>query len=376
MAVDFSKLKVAIVHDWLVGLGGGERVVESLSKIFPQADIYTSVYDESKISLFGDKKVYTSFLQHWPLAKSKHQLYATLRPLAFERFDLSGYDLVISSCSAESKGVITPTETLHLSYIHTPIRYYWSGYSEYLAQPGFGVLNPLVREMLPRLVKKLRIWDFAAAQRPDVLVANSDTVAKRIKKYYHREAKVITPPVNVEKFTKQKSREGDYYLVVSRLIPYKRVDLAILACNQLGKRLIVAGRGPELKNLKKIAGPTVEFQSNLDDRQIEKLYLGCKAFIFPGYEDFGITPVEAMAAGKPVICFAKGGATETVVDGITGVYHDNQSVESLVGAIKKLEIITFDSQKIRRHAEQFSESRFIEQIRGYIDESFKNQKLQ
>ncbi len=361
-----SDLRVAIVHDWLTGVGGAERVVESMLKLFPQAELYTSAYDSAKLTIFKGRKVHTTFLQSWPLAKRKHQLFASIRPLAFESLDLSSYDLVISSSSAESKGVITSTETLHISYIHTPVRYYWSGYQGYLAHPGFGVLNPLVRLLMPSMVRKLRIWDFAAAQRPDFLIANSNLVAGRIKKYYGRESEVINPPVNIKRFDYRHAKVGDYYLVVSRLVPYKRVDLAILACNELGRKLIVAGRGPELKNLQKIAGDTIEFIVSPRDEKVDSLYLASKALIFSGLEDFGITPLEAMSAGKPVICFSKGGAIETVVDGQTGIYHSQQSVASLVEAIQKFEKTSFDKEIIVKGAKMFSEDRFLSELGGYV----------
>lgn len=369
-----KNLKVAIVHDWLVSLGGGERVVESLVKLFPQADIFTSVYKPDNLPILKQNQVKTTFLQHWPLAKRKHQLYSPLRPLAFEMLDLSPYDLVISSSSAESKGVITRSETLHIAYIHTPTRYYWSGYDDYLAHPGFGVLNPLARAVLPRMVKKLRHWDYAAAQRPNYLVANSAEVAGRIKKYYKRDSTVIHPPVEVERFLDKPSKVGDYYLVVSRLIPYKKADIAIEACNKLGKKLVVAGRGTDYKTLRKLAGPTIEFIQYPDDKEVEKLFLNCKAFLFPAFEDFGITPVEAMAAGKPVICYGDGGATESVVNGKTGVFFEKQTPESLADAIEKFEKLTFDSKSIREHAKGFSEKRFLEEIGGYIEQ--KGQKYQ
>jgi glycosyltransferase involved in cell wall biosynthesis len=367
-------LKVAIVHDWLVSLGGAERVVESLLKLFPQADVYTSVYDPKKLSILGGKKVHTTFLQRWPLAKSKHQLFASLRPLAFESLDLKGYDLVISSSSAESKGVITATETLHISYIHTPIRYYWSGYNDYYNNPGFGALNPIVRLLMPSMVKKLKRWDYSASQRPDFIIANSNEVKKRIKKYYNRNSEVINPPVDVERFQLKKSKDNEeYYLVVSRLVPYKRVDLAINACNNLNKKLIVAGRGPELKNLKKLARNTVEFVENPTDKQITELYSKAKGFIFSAEEDFGITPVEAMACGVPVICYGKGGATETVIDGKTGIYHSQQTVKSLQDALDRFESTDFDKNIIRKRAEEFSEQRFISEIGGCVLEKIKKQ---
>jgi glycosyltransferase involved in cell wall biosynthesis len=372
---EFKGLKVAIVHDWLVGLGGAERVVQSMLNLFPDADLYTSVYDPSKLGLFKGRKVHTTFLQKWPLAKKKHQLYAALRPLAFESFDFKGYDLVISSSSAEAKGVITPTETLHVSYIHTPIRYYWSGYEEYFDNPGFGLLNPLIRLFMPRMVKRLRVWDYAAAHRPDFLIANSKTVQARIKKYYKRESRVINPPVQVAKFKTnqvEKAKEGGYYLVVSRLVPYKRIDLAVKACSKTGRPLIVAGKGPELNNLKKIAGKSVTFIENPDEKKVIELYHGAKAFIFSADEDFGITPVEAMAAGLPVICFGHGGATETVINGKTGVYHDKQTVESLLGAIEKFEASNFSHSEIINRALEFSEAKFLESLGGFVLEKIKN----
>jgi glycosyltransferase involved in cell wall biosynthesis len=368
-----SGLKVAIVHDWLVGLGGAERVVESLLKLFPEADLYTSVYDEQNLKIFSSKKVKTTFLQHWPLALKKHQLYASLRPLAFESLDLSGYDLVISSSSAESKGVITPTETVHISYIHTPIRYYWSGYEEYLKNPGFGLLNPIVRLFMPSMVRKLKVWDFAAAQRPDYLLANSEEVSRRIKKYYKRDSLVINPPVNFDRFSKIKSESGDYYLVVSRFVPYKRVDLAIEACNKLGKKLVVAGRGPELSKLRKLAGKNVKIVENPSDDQIDRLYKNAKAFIFSAEEDFGITPVESMAAGVPVICYGKAGAAETVIDGVTGTFHDKQTTESLAEAIKRFENTSFDKSKIKQRAKDFSEGVFLDKLGGYLVEKVRKQ---
>jgi glycosyltransferase involved in cell wall biosynthesis len=359
-------LRVAIVHDWLVGLGGGERVVQSLLKLFPQAEIYTSVYDPSKLRIFEGRKIHTTFLQHWPLALKKHQLYSMLRPLAFESLDFSGYDLVISTCSAESKGVITPSETLHIAYLFTPTRYYWSGYRDYIAEPGFGPLNPLARLILKKSIKGLRQWDFAAAQRPDEIVSISSEVSERTKKYYKRPSPVIYPPVDTDQFIGQSSGKDNYYLVLGRLISYKRVDLAVRACTKLGLELVVAGKGPEEPALRKIAGPTVKFIKSPSDQEVRDLYANCKAFIFPGLEDFGITPVEAMAAGKPVICYGKGGATETVIDGVTGIYHSQQTVASLVEAIQKFEKTSFDEKEIIKRAKLFSEDRFLNELGGYV----------
>lgn len=360
-----EQLRVAIVHDWLTNIGGAERVVESLLRAFPQADIYSSVYSEDKLPQFKGR-VKTSFLQHWPWAQRKHQLYPVLRTLAFESFDFSGYDLVISSSSAEAKGIITSTETLHISYIHTPVRYYWSNYDDYLADPGFGALNPLIRLIAPSFVRRMRYWDFAAAQRPDVLLANSENVAKRIEKYYKRSADVVHPPVDTDRFKLEGSSDKDYYLIVSRLVPYKRVDVAVEACTRLGRRLIVAGGGSELKRLKKMAGPTIDFRGGQSNVEITRLYQGAKALLFPGEEDFGITPLEAMACGKPVLAYGRGGATETVVDGVTGVLFSTQTPDSLAKAIKQSEVVVWDSKQITRHAHAFSEERFIKQIQDVV----------
>jgi glycosyltransferase involved in cell wall biosynthesis len=309
----------------------------------------------------------TSFLQHWPLARKKHQLYPMLRTLAFESFDFSGYDLVISSSSAEAKGIITSSETLHLSYIHTPTRYYWSGYEDYLSSPGLGIFNPLAKMVLPRVVKKMRHWDYAAAQRPDLLIANSMTVQARIKKYYKRESVVINPPVDTARFKNSTKPEKEgYYLVVSRLIPYKRVDLAVRACTRLGKKLLVVGSGSELASLKSIAGPSVSFTGSLSDAETTTRFKKCKAFIFTANEDFGITPVEAMSAGRPVVAFGKGGSSETVVDGVTGVFFDSQTVDSLEKAIIKFEKASFDTGKIVARAADFSKENFKSNINMQI----------
>lgn len=369
MAIDLAKLRVAIVHDWLTNMGGAERVVVAMKQAFPQADIFTSVYkDGSIVGLRGP--VHTSFLQSWPLATRKHQLYPTLRPLAFESFDLSNYDLVISSSSAEAKGVITPTETLHVSYIHTPTRYYWSHYQEYLDNPGFGVLNPVVKLFLPRFIKGRKRWDFASAQRPDLLLANSREVQGRVERYYKRTSLVLNPPVDIDRFIAKSAKLEDYYLVVSRLVPYKRVDLAIEACNKLGRRLVVVGGGPEAKHLRKIAGPTIEFVGGLSDKEVDKLYMNCRGFIFTAEEDFGITPVEAMAAGKPVVAYGRAGSAETVVDQLSGIHFAKQSVESVASAIEKLEATEWDQAKIRAVAKQFSQDIFIKKLLAIIGKAY------
>lgn len=365
-------MKVAIVHDWLTNLGGGERVVEALTEAYPEAPIYTSVYNPKSIQMFDQKTVKSSFLNRWPMAKTKHQLYPTLRRYAFESFDLSTYDVVISSSSAEAKGVITNTDTLHISYIHTPTRYYWSGYQDYINSPGLGLFNPLAKTVLPMVVKDMRKWDFAAAQRADYLVANSKTVQERILKYYKRDSQIIFPPVEVDRFNTSNNEENDdYYLVVSRLIPYKRVDLAVQACSELNKRLVVVGDGSELVRLRKMASNNIEFVDNANDKQVAKLYSRCKALIFTAYEDFGIVPVEAMASGAPVITYGYGGASESVIDSQTGVFFNTQSVESLKEAISRFEQMKFTKITIRNHAKKFSKTRFIREITDLVNDKYE-----
>lgn len=370
MAVKTSKPKVAIVHDWLTNQGGGERVVWALHQAYPDAPIYTSVYDAEALPQFKDADVRTSFLQNWPLAKRKHQLYPVLRTMAFESFDFSEYDVVISSCSAEAKGIITKPETAHICYLHTPTRYYWSDYSKYRNATGFGVLSPLVKLVMPGLVRKLRLWDFAAAQRVDHFIANSRYVQQRITKYYRRGSEVINPPIELDRFELgRQTRSG--FVVVSRLIPYKRVDLAVQACTKLGLPLTVIGGGSELSKLEDMAGPTVRFVGRLDDEGVAQQLARAEAFLFTAEEDFGLTPLEAMACGTPVIAYGKGGATETVVDGLTGTFFKEQTVDSLAQALKSFNPEDYDPVKIRKHAAGFDEAVFIKNIKNFVNQQIK-----
>lgn len=367
---DLSQLKVAVVHDWLTNLAGAEKVVIEILKLFPQADIYTSVYKPEPFKgLFAGHKVYTSFLQKVPLAKQKHQLFPVLRRYAFESFDFSGYDLVISSSTAEGKGIITSESTLHISYIHTPTRYFWSHYGQYLKDPGFGMLDPVVRFQLERTIKASRRWDYAAAHRPDILLANSQTVRDRIQKYYKRDSKVVYPPVDIEKFARPQARPADapdeYFVVASRLIPYKRFDLAIKACEKAGKNLVVVGGGSELAKLKELAGGRVIFKGHVSDDELATYVQHAQALLFPGEEDFGIAPVEAMAAGTPVIAYAAGGATETVVPTETGELVASQSVGAFATALHTFDANQYSIEILRRQAKKFSHQIFrnsLEQV--------------
>lgn len=358
---------VALVHPWLTNMGGSERVLLRMHDAYPDAPVYTSVYQPAAMPAFAGVDVRTSFLQRWPAARTRHQLYPLLRPRAFARFDLRGYDVVLSSCSAEAKGVRTPPETLHVAYIHTPVRYYWSDYERYLADPGFGRLDPLARRVLPRAVARLRALDLAAAARPDHLVANSRYVAARIERYYGRSATVIHPPVEVDRFTVGRGpRHG--LLVVSRLIPYKRVDLAVLAARELDRPLTVVGTGPELPRLQALAGPRTRFLGALDDAAVARELAAAEALVFSADEDFGIVPLEAMAAGTPVVAYGRGGALETVVDGVTGVLHAEQTVASLRDALTRLDPAAFDRDALRRHAEGFAPAVFTRRLTDFVAE--------
>lgn len=368
-----AELKVALVHDWLTNWGGGERVLWSLHQLYPKAQIFTSVYNEEAMPEFKDLHVETSYLQEVPLAKSKHQLFPTFRTHAMESFDFSNFDVVITTGAAESKGIITKPGTLHISYLFTPTRYYWSEYRKYLADPGFGALNPIIKLVMPHFVRKMKHWDYAAAQRPDVMVGISKYVTARIKKYYDRPASVIYPPVDAKRF-KLTERKDDFYLVVGRQVPYKRVDLAVQACTEMNKRLIVIGEGSEHEALKKMAGPTIEFKGRLSDKETAEYYAKAKAFLFTAEEDFGITPLEAMACGTPVIAYGKGGATETVKDGITGFFFDRQTPESLMNAIQRFEKTKLDPKKIRSHALTFDDMVFKKNFHALVSAEWKKHK--
>lgn len=376
--------RVAIVHDWLTNLAGSERVALVMERAFPGAPIFTSVFNDRRVPQFVGLDVRTSFLQRLPLATRRHQLFTLLRERAFRSFDLSDYDVVISSSSAESKAVVPAPGAVHISYIHTPTRYYWSHYEEYLSRPGMGALDPLVKRVLPRLVSTMRARDFEAAQRPDVLLASCRVVQDRILRYYERDSTILNPPVDVSRFTRPDAGPdgdapsgppGGFYLIMARLVPYKRIDVAVEAATRLGRRLVVAGDGSEEGALRRMAGPTVEFVGRLsDDREITALYHRCRALILPAEEDFGITPLEAMACGKPVIAFRKGGATETVVDGRTGVFFHPQTAEGLSEAIERFEGLSFDPDDVRAHALRFSDERFVDELRAVVADALARRR--
>jgi glycosyltransferase involved in cell wall biosynthesis len=356
-------LKVAIIHYWLVGMRGGEKVLESLCESFPQADIYTHVLDESAISeTISKHKIFTTFIQKLPQAKRRYQKYLPLMPLALEQLDLRSYDLVISSESGPAKGVITSPDTLHICYCHTPMRYVWDMYQDYLGNAG-----RITQLLMPPLIHYLRLWDFVSAARVDHFIANSHHVAKRIQKHYRRDATVIYPPVDTAAFTPSTSHE-DFYLIVAQLVGYKRTDLAIEAFNRMGKPLIIIGDGEQFNQLCAQAKPNVKIMGRQPFSVIQDHYAKCNALIFPGEEDFGIVPVEAMASGRPVIAYRKGGALETVLEGITGLFFDQQTPEALIQAIEHYEATQqqFNSEYIIQHAKCFSRETFSTKMQQFI----------
>ncbi len=347
-------LKVAIVHDWLIG-GGAERVVNELHLIFPDAPIYTS-YATAEWRERLDGQVRTGFLQYWPFSRLRKFL-PVLRIWWFSRLKLTGYDLVISSSGAEAKGITVPAGTLHVNYCHAPTHYYWSRYDTYMENPGFGPLDPLARFGLRTLAGPLRKWDYQAAQRPHFMIANSTHTKQDIEKYYGRPADVVFPPVDVDRFKGGDKADRYGFVIAGRQTPYKRIDLAVAACSRLRLPLKVIGDGPDHHRLTAMAGQSVRFlQAN--DKEIVRHFQTAEAFLFPGVDDFGITPVEAMAAGTPVIAYRAGGAMDYVKAGTTGELFDEQTVDSLAAALKTFKPGSFDSKKIAKQADKFSPHHF------------------
>jgi len=356
-------MKVVLVHDHLNQIGGAERVVRSCHKIWKNAPLYTLVHDEKKIKdFFNSLKIKSSFIQKLPFALSHLRWYLWLMPSAIESFDVSEYDVVLSSASAFGKGAIAPPNSLHICYCHTPTRYLWSDAHTYLDEVGG---RGLIRKILPFVLNRLRMWDQLAAQRVDYFIANSRFVADRIKRYYNRESTVIYPPVDVHNYPNIKKQ--NYFVIVSRLRPYKKVDIAIRAFNRLNMPLVIAGDGEERKHLEKIAGKNIIFTGGISEEEKKKLLAGAIGFIHPQEEDFGISAVEAAAAGTPVIAYDAGGARETIIEGATGVFFEEQTWQSLADAVIRFKRQSFDYERIRDHARQFSEERFMEEMENFVE---------
>lgn len=358
-------MKVALVHDYLNQMGGAERVVLALHELFPDAPLYTSIYDPQRVDpAFQKIDIRTSFMQKLPFIMKHHQPYLPFYPFAMENLDLRGYDLVLSSSSAFGKGVIVRPETLHICYCHTPMRWCWN-YREYVEREQMG---KMARRMLPFLITWLRVWDQTSAMRVDHFIANSPVVADRIQKYYRRESIVIPPPVEAERFPFDSATQpGDYFLALSRFAPYKRLDLAIQACNRLSLPLVVIGGGRDEQRLKALAGPTIRFMGRLSDTDVLQYLTHCRAFLFPGEEDFGITPLEAQACGRPVIAYGSGGALASVIDGITGTFFYEQTVESLEAVLASFDERRYNPQTVHNHALDFDKPRFQRRILQFVE---------
>jgi len=360
-----ENIRVAIVHDWLNQLGGGEVVLEALRELFPEAPVYTTLYDADVMPKhYRTWDIRTSFLQHLPRSTAYFRYLMPLYPLAIEQFDLSAYELVISSSSFWAKGVVTHPGTFHICYCHAPMRYAWDVYYESSRD-----LPAVVRVLLAVIVHRLRQWDVVSAKRVDAFVANSQFVAGKINKYYRRDATVIYPPVDTRFFMMPDSSVGDYYVTVSRLRPYKRLDIAVEAFNRLGLPLKVIGGGAELTRLRKLAGPTVEVLGWQPRSKVRDYLVHCRGFVLTAKEDFGIAPVEAMAAGRPVVAYKAGGALETVIPEVTGVFFDEQTPDSLIEGVQRLEaLMPFDIARIRAHTCKYDRSVFLERIRSFVDD--------
>lgn len=358
-------MRIALVHDYLVQYGGAERVLEAFSELFPHAPIFTLVYDEKLTrGAFRGRAIHTSYLQKIPFSRAKHRFFPLLMPFAVEQFDLSRFDIVLSDSASFAKGVITKPPTLHISYCHTPPRYAWDDSHKYIEE--FGYTTPL-RLLVPFFMNYVRIWDGEAATRVDRFITNSEFVRRRIEKYYRRNAEIIYPPVDTSKF--EIGEPQDYFLMVGRLSAYKKFDLGIEVFNELGRPLKIVGAGPERKKLEKMAKKNIEFVGAVSDEDLAKYYKHAKALIFPQEEDFGIVAVEAMASGRPVIAYRGGGALETVQEGETGVFFDEQTLESLAGALRSFDGAKFDPQKIRAHALKFDRKIFKENIKEFIEKA-------
>lgn len=357
-------MKVGIVHEHLAQDGGAEKVLKAFQEIYPDSPTYTLVYDKKRANpAFLKKEIKTSFIQRMPLGVRKYKWFLPFMAGAVEAYDLREYDVILSSSSAFAKGVITLPRTAHISYCHSPTRYLWSDSHSYIEELAY---NRLLKKFLRFYLTKLRIWDRLAADRVDQFIANSQCVRQRIKKYYRREAAIIYPPVETKQFYVSE-KKGNYYLAGGRLVAYKRFDITVRAFSRLGIPLKIFGVGPEYEKLKEIAKPNIEFIGKVGQDDLKKLYSQCLAFINPQEEDFGITPIESMASGRPVIAYAAGGALETVKEGETGVFFEDQEWEALADTVIRFKPENFSPEKIKAHALEFDTEKFKERIKNFVE---------
>jgi glycosyltransferase involved in cell wall biosynthesis len=367
-AVVAGPRRVAIVHEYLTQFGGAERVLLALLELFPHAPVFTLVYDRDRAQIpLDESRLRTSFLQRLPGARRHYRYFPLLMPLAIEQFDFSQYDLVLSATHSFAKGIVTGPNTLHVSYCFTPTRYVWDDSHRYVRDFSS---NTFFQRLAPVALSYIRLWDYYAAQRVDAYITLSRYVAQRIRKYYHRPSVVVPPPVAIDRFTVSPEHKG-YYLIVSRLVPYKRIELAIEACERLGRALWIVGSGQEEALLQSRAGRWTRFLGFVPDAALPDLYAGARALLFPQEEDFGITPLEAAAAGKPTIAFGAGGALETIEPYRTGIFFTEQTVASLMAAIRQFETGHWNPAFIRQHAEKFRREIFLARLRQAIDQAWQ-----
>lgn len=359
-------MKVAIVHYWLVTMRGGEKVLEELCKLYPEADIYTNVYDPSKISDEIKKhKIYTTKINKWPMAKKMYQKYMPFMPKALMELDLTSYDLIISSESGPAKGVCPSPNAYHVCYCHTPMRYLWDMYHEY-----FRKSNPLVKFFMKKMIPGLRQWDVMSSNLVDHFVANSHYVAARIKRYYNRECNIVYPPCAIEKYIDNPRKPEDFYLFFGQLVGYKRADLAIEACIKSGRKLVVIGDGKSKDAQKFAKTGLVTFTGRVSDDQVKEYLSKAKALLFPGIEDFGIIPVEANAAGCPVLAYKDGGALDSIKENVTGMFFEEQTADSLIDCMNKFEaneLVFTNRENYTKHVQQFSNSEFIKNMKKILE---------
>ncbi len=361
-------MKIALVHDYLVQHGGAERVLECFCELFPYAPIYTLIYDKDVMGeTFANVTIHTSSLQKVPFSRKRHRFFPLLMPMAIEEFDFSQFDIVLSDSSSFAKSVITRPETLHISYVHTPMRYAWDDCQKYTRDFG---LPKMIEKIVPFVMNGVRLWDRVSSDRVDAYIANSHFVAQRIKKYYNKKATVIHPPVNVAHFYVDENAQKDYYLMVGRLIAYKRHDIAVDAFNELGLPLKIIGRGPELASLKKRAKSNIEFLGRVDDDELARYYAGAKAFIFPQEEDFGIVAIEALASGRPLIAYRGGDIVEHVEEGKSGIFFDKQTARDLIDAVNSFSQYDFDSHYIREQVQRFDREVFKRKMKDYVEKAY------
>lgn len=367
--MNIEKAKIALVFDWMTNPGGAEKVNLVLHQMFPDAPIFTSIYNSKKLKGFEKAAITTSFIQKMPFAKKKHQYYLNWMPYAYEQFDLSSYDIVISSSHSCAKGIITKPDTMHICYCHSPMRYAWDNWQAYLHEYK---MNPLLKRIAKKRMHKLRIWDRLSAERVDHYLANSSTTQKRIKKYYGKDSTIIHPMIDKNKFKRKKETKG-YFLAVGRLTPYKKFDLIVEVFNDIGLPLKIAGTGNHENDLKKIAKSNIEILGFVSDQELTELYQECEALIFPQLEDFGITPIEAMCAGRPVIAYKDGGALDYIIDNETGIFFEIQDPIHLKAAIEKYQEqkSKFSSERIQKHAHKFDQKEFQKQIYSYLTEKWQ-----